>query len=221
MTMAKLPLSRPPSRLARSVALALLSLVCSGMVLAASGDIYTFTDSDGVVHLSNVPQDQRYKILLRAPAASARGAANLGRKTAAIDRQEQLRWSGLINRTARALNVDVALLHAVVAVESGYNARVISPKGAIGLMQLMPATARRYGANPFDPEQNVRAGAQYLRDLQARFQNDMQLVLAAYNAGEEAVSRYNNTIPPYRETLSYVPKVMRHYVHNQQQPVAE
>jgi soluble lytic murein transglycosylase-like protein len=97
-------------------------------------------------------------------------------------------------------------------VESGFNPHAVSKKGAVGLMQLLPATARRYGVqNMNDPEQNIRAGAHYLRDLLARFDSNLELALAAYNAGEEAVERYGRHVPPFRETMSYVPSVMKVY----------
>jgi soluble lytic murein transglycosylase-like protein len=98
-------------------------------------------------------------------------------------------------------------------VESGFNPRAISRRGAIGLMQLLPTTARRYGAfNAFDPEQNIRAGALYLADLITRYgEKKLDLVLAAYNAGENAVEKYGRHVPPYRETRAYVPSVLKMY----------
>lgn len=115
---------------------------------------------------------------------------------------------------AAALETDVeaALIHAVITVESGFNPAARSPYGALGLMQLMPGTAKRYGVtNRLDPAQNIRGGARYLRDLMTLFDNDLQLVLAAYNAGEQAVIRYGRRVPPFRATLAFVPKVMGHY----------
>jgi soluble lytic murein transglycosylase-like protein len=101
-------------------------------------------------------------------------------------------------------------------VESGYDPHAVSRAGAVGLMQLMPDTARRYGVrNLRDPAQNVQAGARYLRDLMGKFDNDLTLALAAYNAGEEAVAQYGNRIPPFRETLNYVPKVLDVYRRHQ------
>jgi soluble lytic murein transglycosylase-like protein len=100
----------------------------------------------------------------------------------------------------------------VITVESGYNPSAVSRAGAVGLMQLMPETAKRYNVtNRHDPEQNIHAGAQYLSDLLRMFDNNLQLAIAAYNAGEQAVMKYGNRIPPYRETLAYVPKVMSFY----------
>jgi soluble lytic murein transglycosylase-like protein len=123
-----------------------------------------------------------------------------------------LRYAAPVFAAAKATRVDAALIHAVIFVESQYNPAARSPAGAIGLMQLMPDTAKRYGVKDLlDPEQNIRAGAAYLRDLMALFGNDLRLVLAAYNAGEEAVAKYGNRIPPYRETAAYVPRVLSQY----------
>ena len=122
------------------------------------------------------------------------------------------RYARHIQAAARANNVEAALIRAVISVESGYNPSAKSKKGAVGLMQLMPATAKRYKVkNRRDPEQNIHGGAQYLRDLLRMFNNSLHLTLAAYNAGEQAVMKYGNRIPPYRETLAYVPKVMKFY----------
>jgi len=101
-----------------------------------------------------------------------------------------------------------------MATESNYNARAVSNKGAMGLMQLMPDTARRYGVKEKDirqPDKNIRAGAQYLADLVQMFDGDLRLALAGYNAGENVVVRYGNRIPPYPETRAYVPRVLAHY----------
>ena len=100
----------------------------------------------------------------------------------------------------------------MISVESSYNPKAVSNKGAAGLMQLMPGTAKRYGvADAFDPAQKLRGGANYLRDLLKLFDSDVSLALAAFNAGEDAVMKHGNRIPPYRETLRYVPKVLDYY----------
>lgn len=126
-------------------------------------------------------------------------------------------YDGLIQRTANFLRLDPALLKAVMHVESAFNRYAISRKGARGLMQLMPGTARRYGvASVFDPRQNVIGGARYLRDLLNQFNNDTRLALAGYNAGENAVVRHNG-IPPYQETQRYVRKVLVLYKKYQTQ----
>ncbi|WP_345815561.1 lytic transglycosylase domain-containing protein [Paraburkholderia sp. PREW-6R] len=120
-------------------------------------------------------------------------------------------FAPLIEKAARATQLDAALLMAVIDVESGGNPQAVSPKGASGLMQLMPATGMRHGAfDLFDPQQNIGAGARYLQALLQQF-GDLALALAAYNAGEGAVQKSNGQIPPYAETLSYVPKVIARY----------
>ncbi len=110
---------------------------------------------------------------------------------------------------ATQVSIAPELLHAVIAVESGYDVRALSPRGAIGLMQLLPATAQRFGVkNPYSPKENLMGGASYLKWLMALFDNDLELVLAAYNAGENAVLKAGLRIPPYAETQAYVPKVL-------------
>ncbi|MHB8741847.1 MAG: lytic transglycosylase domain-containing protein [Sulfuricaulis sp.] len=121
-------------------------------------------------------------------------------------------YEPLVARAAREHQIDRALLQAVIAAESGYDPYAISRKGAVGLMQLTPETARRYGVkNLYDPAENIQGGAQYLCDLMRRFNNNLSLALAAYNAGEDAIVRYGNRVPPYRETRQYVPRVMDLY----------
>lgn len=118
-----------------------------------------------------------------------------------------------IDAAARDAGLDPALVHAVVAVESAYRPSAVSPKGAVGLMQVLPATALIYGvADPGKVGDNLRAGTRHLRGLMERFDNRLDLVLAAYNAGEAAVKRYNNTVPPYAETRRYVPAVLGRYL---------
>lgn len=117
-----------------------------------------------------------------------------------------------IDAAARAADLDPALVHAVIAVESAYRPAAVSPKGAVGLMQLMPGTASRYGVTRLTQvEDNLRAGTRHLRELKQTFGPRLDLVLAAYNAGEGAVRRYGNEVPPYRETRAYVPAVMERF----------
>jgi hypothetical protein len=121
----------------------------------------------------------------------------------------------MVEETAKNLDVSPQLVDSVIQVESNYNTYAISPKGAQGLMQLMPATARRFGViNSFDPRQNIEGGVRYLKFLQETFQDD-RLAVAAYNAGEKAVAKYKN-VPPYRETVDYVAKVGQKYSHAKQ-----
>ena len=122
-------------------------------------------------------------------------------------------YATLIDSAARVAELDPALVHAVIAVESGYNAAARSPQGAVGLMQVLPLTASRYGVpDPgHSPEHNLRAGTRYLKDLMRLFDGQLELVLAAYNAGESAVIRHGRRVPPYRETRRYVPAVLSKY----------
>jgi soluble lytic murein transglycosylase-like protein len=191
--------------------------VAAACIAAASGyanaDIFRYVDQDGTVHFTNVPTDSRYKLYLsteKKPSAVAETlASRLYRAFPKTDRKKFHPW---VLAAARAYQLDPALIHAVISAESGYNPLARSAKGARGLMQLMPETAKRYGVrNPLDPEQNIHGGAAYLSDLLRLFGNDMQLALAAYNAGEGAVVEYGYRIPPYRETIQYVPKVMAYY----------
>lgn len=136
------------------------------------------------------------------------------RKEPAIPRRlAKQRFAILIDEASRKAALDPALVHAVIAIESGYNPAARSVKGAIGLMQVLPETAARYGvADPaISPQENLRAGTRYLSYLMALFDNRVELVLAAYNAGEFAVLRHGYRIPPYRETQNYVPAVLARY----------
>jgi soluble lytic murein transglycosylase-like protein len=191
-------------------------LTCGIVIVAglaagpAHADIYAYTGPDGTTHFSNVPDDARYKLIVRTPEATA-SAEGSGRAALWLARSAD--YDGAIERAAFAAEVHPALLRAVIVVESGFNPRAVSRRGAIGLMQLLPSTARRYGAfNAFDPEQNIHAGARYLAALITRYgENRLELVLAAYNAGEAAVEKYGRQIPPYSETRSYVPNVLKMY----------
>jgi soluble lytic murein transglycosylase-like protein len=176
----------------------------------AQADVYSFTDASGVEHFSNVPVDSRYRLLIATPAD---GLAVAPAKEHAIDwLARSAQYDGVIKGAAHDATIQAQLVRAVIVVESGFNPRAVSKKGAIGLMQLQPATAKRYGVkNIYDPGENVRAGAHYLSDLLLRFDSNMELALAAYNAGEDAVERYGRHVPPFRETLAYVPSVMKVY----------
>jgi soluble lytic murein transglycosylase-like protein len=185
----------------------MLGLATAGQ--SARADIYSFTDEQGTTHFSNVPADTRFKLLIAVPADSpaatvaSRGVDWLARSA---------KYDATIDAAAKVNTLQPALVRAVIVVESGFNPRALSKKGAVGLMQLNPKTAKRYGVKDiYDPEQNIRAGAHYLKDLLARFGSNLELALAAYNAGEDAVERYHRHVPPYPETMSYVPNVMRVY----------
>lgn len=146
---------------------------------------------------------------VQAPAAVATAAQ--GRALPLSSRDPSINTA--IKRAAEQHGVDANLLHAVIKVESNYRQRAVSRAGAAGLMQLMPATAKRFGVSDrFNIEQNISGGAAYLKWLAQRFSGDLDLMLAAYNAGEGAVHKHGNRIPPYKETRAYVSKVRAHYV---------
>lgn len=188
---------------------AIFLLAAAAMAGGARADVYSFTDPEGVAHFSNVPTDPRYQLLIASPREAA-AASPKGKSIDWLARSAQ--YDGVISVAAKAAMIQAELVRAVIVVESGFNPRAVSKKGAVGLMQLQPATARRYGVkNIYDPEQNVRAGAHYLSDLLVRYESNLELALAAYNAGEDAVERYGRRVPPFRETLAYVPSVMRVY----------
>ncbi len=133
-------------------------------------------------------------------------------RTFAVNSENRRLFRSQIQQIALKHSLDYQLIDAVILVESAYNPKAVSPKGAMGLMQLMPATAERFNvADPFDPADNINGGARYLRWLMQRFDGNLQLVLAAYNAGEGAVARNGNQIPPYAETQTYVKRVLGIY----------
>ena len=175
----------------------------------AWADVYFFTNDAGMVSLSNVPVDSRYKKLMEITGS---GSEKSRSGNAAGNFANKARFEKVISDVAGIYGVDQALLHAIITVESGYIPNAVSRKGASGLMQLMPATARRYGvADSFDPVQNLHGGTQYLRDLLKLFNSDVGLALAAYNAGERAVLKHGRRIPPFLETTRYVPRVLAYY----------
>jgi soluble lytic murein transglycosylase-like protein len=179
----------------------------------ALADIYMFKDERGVVHFTNIPTaDKRFK-LVRKEEGTSPYARNAGMPQVFLPPAEAIRkFSPLIESASRTHGVDVALVHAVISAESGYNPSALSKAGARGLMQLMPDTARRYGVqNINDPMENINGGVRYLRDLLAMFNGNLELAVAAYNAGENAVIRHGHKIPPYAETVHYVPKVLGFY----------
>ena len=193
----------------------LLVVLCATCNEARS-DIYAYTDESGTPSFSNVPSDPRYVLTIRTeqPKELQKFAVHRNNR---FNRAQQKIYTPEITRAASAYHLDPALLHAVIATESGYDASAVSVKGAMGLMQLMPETARHYGAtDPFDPGQNIRAGAQHLSSLILRFDNDLYLALAAYNSGESNVVKYGERIPPFPETVAYVPKVIGLYRKYQQ-----
>ena len=189
--------------------LLLVSAISAGI---AHADIFRYVDAEGAVHFTNVPHDSRFKIYLKEKRKPDLVSDTLAGEIRHYDDKERARYAKPFQDAARATRLEPALIHAVISAESGYNPFARSRKGAAGLMQLMPDTAKRYGVkNRLDPAQNIGGGARYLRDLIRIFKNDLQLAIAAYNAGENAVLRAGNRIPPYQETMTYVPRVMSYY----------
>lgn len=177
--------------------------MCLGGAAPAHAQIYSWRDANGQLVVSNYrrPPDTPVKSYAVPQTGSVRST-----RYAALNRARP--YDDLIAEHAQANGVRTDLVRAVVQVESAFNPRAVSPKGAMGLMQLMPATAREYGVvNAFNPAENIRAGVAYLRRLLDRFSNNEELALAAYNAGPGAVDKYDNTVPPYRETKHYVAQI--------------
>jgi soluble lytic murein transglycosylase-like protein len=211
--------------------IAALALSCCLALLSphAFADIYGYVDAQGVAHFSPEKLDERYQLFLRGdrpfdsltPAAPESTAIKPALARYLSDHPNLKKFEPLMKSAAEEFSIDVALIKAVIAAESGFNPAAVSPKGAVGLMQIMPATAERYGLRPdrtrsiaqklADPRINIRFGARYLRDLRNLFPDQPQLILASYNAGEAAVQKYRNTIPPYPETRNYVQIVTQFY----------
>jgi len=162
----------------------------------SGAEIYKYVDSKGVIHFTDTPPaDVPYKVIRTKKI----------RKHTNTESDEEL--SSFIRKTARRYSLDAELIKSIITVESGWNPYAVSRRGAIGLMQLMPDTLRELGVlNPYDPYENIDAGARYLRYLMDRFGN-LRLALAAYNAGPTVVERYQD-VPPYRETKQYVKNIL-------------
>ncbi|ODV40567.1 lytic transglycosylase [Cupriavidus sp. UYMMa02A] len=197
---------------------------------AVHAELYGFVDDDGVAHFADRKLDARYKLFMKEG-----GSFDTSREAgaAAVDLEQHKLYRYVVNhpniakvepmirQIAGKQDVDPALVKAVMAVESGFNPSAVSPKGAIGLMQVIPDTGARFGVSAdarrsveeklADPRINISAGVRYLRWLMELFPDNLELVLAAYNAGEGAVQRYNNRIPPYPETQQYVSTVLQFY----------
>jgi len=216
--------------------LVLAALWCS--MHLAHADMWTYVDARGVKHFASSQLDARYKLMFRGmPAPDAAGPSDSGTVTT-VARFAPLGGAGrsvaslelspaflaikpYLRTAADANQLDMALLQAVIATESGFDPSAVSPKGAVGLMQVMPATGQRYGlasdrggsvaTKLADPRTNINTGARYLRDLIKLFPGQLELAVAAYNAGEGAVQKAGNRIPNYKETQNYVRSVMHLY----------
>jgi soluble lytic murein transglycosylase-like protein len=186
------------------------ALTLAVMAPSAEADVWKFVDRDGVVHLSDRPMGPGSELLVRGKKRVKNGTT-AARRARPFRADNEKRFTHLIDRVSRELSLDRNLIHAVVRVESAFDPHAVSRAGAVGLMQLMPQTAERYGVRDSrNPTQNVYAGVLHLRTLIQQF-NDVVLALAAYNAGENAVISYGYKVPPYPETQNYVRKVLTFY----------
>lgn len=192
------------------------------------GDVYKYVGSDGMIYFTDSPlQGSDYRLEWKRTSkklikenskrliASGRHIGSIPKAKRSVPPKRlsvrRSRYAGLIERMAERFKLHPELLHAVIRAESAYNPTAVSSAGAIGLMQLMPGTAARYNVSDiYDPVENVRGGAQYLRFLLDMFENDLRLALAGYNAGENAVVKYGHRIPPYPETQKYVRTVLQY-----------
>lgn len=182
------------------------AMICSlCMALPAAADIYKYEDDNGVLHFTDAPADTRFKIFWRdlKRDKQLRTTFRLGGYS-----RNPKQFDSIIESYAREYGVDTSLVKAVIHAESGYNPEAVSNKGAMGLMQLMPKTAQDLKVdNCFNPSQNIKGGVKYLRFLLDTFKGDVQLAVAAYNAGLSKVAKYGG-VPPYEETRNYVAKVL-------------
>jgi soluble lytic murein transglycosylase len=171
------------------------------MIAPAAGlaDIYRYIDRNGVMHFTNAPTSGKYKIYLREP------------RPARLTPGPPNRYDAIIAEAAQRHGVPQALIKAVIKAESDFDPQAVSGRGALGLMQIMPANLEVLAvADPFNPHENIMGGVRYLREMLERFNQNLQLALAAYNAGPGAVEQYR-TIPPFPETQRYIQKVLHYY----------
>jgi soluble lytic murein transglycosylase-like protein len=173
--------------------------------------IYRYVDENGVIHFTNCPRDPQFQLYIRESKEDVGLESPAQTSTASFSSADSRNFDSFITEFAKKYEVDFALIKAIIRAESGFNPYAISRKGAKGLMQLMPETALRMKvSNVFSPKDNIEGGVRYFKYLLSLFDNDLRLSLAAYNAGENVVSQLG-TIPPYRETVDYVRRVLNFY----------
>ena len=172
------------------------------MIPGVSADIYKYVDEEGFLHLTNVPSipNAKYILILKEKRVHFHSDIDVNK------------YDHIIAKAASKYKIDQALIKAVIKAESNFNHRAVSPVGAQGLMQLMPSTAYALQVDDvFQPENNIEGGVRYLRYLLNVYKGDLRLALAAYNAGETAVAKYGNNIPPFRETQNYIRRVLSYF----------
>lgn len=187
----------------KNIGLLGLILLCffSSPVLA---DLFKKVDASGHVYFTDTPKGSGYQLFMRTPKKGTVAYQDF--------EKNRRRHSSAIQKQARHLHLDPALVMAVIHTESAYDENAVSKAGAVGLMQLMPQTAKSYGVKDRrNPTQNIKGGTRYLRDLLERYDFNIKLALAAYNAGESAVAKYGNNVPPYPETQTYIKRVVSRY----------
>lgn len=167
------------------------------MTSCVYAQIYSYRDSSGIMHFSNVPTSERYRSYMDEYGAKVSN--------------DESSFDYIIEEAAREKEVPFHLIKAMIQVESSFDPNAISKKGAMGLMQIMPQSAEDLNiSDPFDPKENIMGGTTYLKAMMTRFKGELELAIAAYNAGPTAVEKYSD-IPPYQETIEYVEKVMAIY----------
>jgi soluble lytic murein transglycosylase-like protein len=172
--------------------------------VVSGADIYRYVDVDGVVHYSNTQPDGKFTLYLREGPKSAPRA-----RAASLPMESWM--TGYVDKVSRANDLPPALVHAIIKAESNGQRKAVSPKGAKGVMQLMPFTSKRMRViDPFDPIENIEGGIRYIKELLVSFEGDLINTIAAYNAGPAAVRKYGG-VPPYQETRLYVRRVMDLY----------
>ncbi len=178
------------------------------LTTSSSAGIYRYVDENGVIHFTNCPRDPKFKLYIRE---SKEDVGNDNHSSSFSYIKDSNQYDSLISELSKKYQVDFALIKAMIRAESGFNPFAVSRKGAKGLMQLMPETALRMNvSNSFNPRENIEGGVRYFKYLLSLFNDDLRLSLAAYNAGENVVGELRS-IPPYRETVDYVKKVLSYY----------
>lgn len=194
----------------------------------ARAEIWGFVDENGEAHMADRKIDSRYHLFQRGNEVNNSQEPTVAPTSGKLPNANPVRiaerhvepYRKLVASAAAETRVDPKLLHAIISVESGYQPKAVSPKGAVGLMQVMPGTGARFGVRQLaNPKENIKAGARYVKFLLGMFNNNLPLVIAAYNAGEGAVQKYRNRIPPYRETQNYVARVLASYRYSGGQAV--